>query len=413
MVEFDVGGVAGVPVAGFDDIGVEGALGEEVGVGNVVGGFLEDLNKPVPDELAFLLRIIDACEITEERFRGINNTEVDVEVVVEGVLDEVAFFFAEEPVVDKHAGELVADGFVEECGDDGGVDSAGEATDDAFVADGFFDLAGRFVGEVSHLPEPGAFADFIEEVAEEVRAMEGVGHFGVELDADEGVVGVDRTDGGAWAGFGRGDGFKVGIAQVRDLVAVGHPDLCGFGDGSEDAPLVGMDVEHRASELGVVGFGDACAEEFAAQLHAIADAQDGDAQFEDFGVHRGRAVIGDRRWPAGEDNAFGIHGGELISGDGGGDEDGVDACIADTAADELGGLGAEIEDGDGFVVDVATGHDADSEYGSDNGRFGLCGELGDSLGTHSIMVGHGTGGEDGPNRESGSCGPVGHSIVAC
>jgi len=72
---------------------------------------------------------------------------------------------------------------------------------------------------------------------------------------------------------------------------MGHPYLGGFGDGSEDASVVRGDVEHGSAEFGVVFFGDGCAEEFAGELHAVADAEDWDAEFEDFGVHGGGVVV--------------------------------------------------------------------------------------------------------------------------
>ncbi len=67
----------------------------------------------MPDALAFDLWVFDAGEIIEELFGCVGDPEVDMEVVLEGVLYKVAFFFSEEPVVDEDAGELVADGFME------------------------------------------------------------------------------------------------------------------------------------------------------------------------------------------------------------------------------------------------------------------------------------------------------------
>lgn len=124
MVEFDVGAVAAVSVPGLDDIGIEGALGEEVGAVDFVGGLFEDLDEPMPDAFSLDLRLIDPGEIIKEGFGGIDDAEVDFEMVTEGVFDEIAFFVAEESVIDEDAGELVADGFVEECSDDGGIDAA-------------------------------------------------------------------------------------------------------------------------------------------------------------------------------------------------------------------------------------------------------------------------------------------------
>jgi len=54
--------------------------------------------------------------------------EVHLEVAVEGVDDALGLVLAEEAVVDEDAGELVADGAVDEGGGDGGVDAAGEWT---------------------------------------------------------------------------------------------------------------------------------------------------------------------------------------------------------------------------------------------------------------------------------------------
>jgi hypothetical protein len=75
-----------------------------------------------------------------------------VEVVAEGRLDELALVLAQQAVVDEDAGELVADGPVQQGGDDGRIDAAGEAADDA-VADLLAD-ARSFCREVAHAPVP-------------------------------------------------------------------------------------------------------------------------------------------------------------------------------------------------------------------------------------------------------------------
>ena len=49
----------------------------------------------------------------------------------EVALDLLGLALAQQPVVDEHAGELVADGALHERGGHGGVDAAGEAADGA------------------------------------------------------------------------------------------------------------------------------------------------------------------------------------------------------------------------------------------------------------------------------------------
>ena len=48
--------------------------------------------------------------------------------------DGLALALAQQPVVDEHAGELAADGLVEEGGGHGRIDAAAEAEDDAAPA---------------------------------------------------------------------------------------------------------------------------------------------------------------------------------------------------------------------------------------------------------------------------------------
>ncbi len=144
------------------------------------------------------------------------------------------------------------------------------------------------------------------------------------------------------------------FVEIGDLVAVGHPNLGMFGDGVEDVVgvAVGFDGELCSAVFAVGCFMERCAQQVAGELHAIADAQDGDAEFEDFGVHGGGVVVGDGGRAAGEDDAFGVHFVEFVGGDGRGEKDREDAGVSDASADELGGLGPEVQNGDDLVLDV-------------------------------------------------------------
>ncbi len=106
-------------VAGLDHIGIERALREELGALHIRRGLLEDLDEAVADQPALLLRIGDAGQVAQEVVACVDDAEVDLEVVDEGVLDEVALLLAEQAVVDEDAGQPVADGLVQERGDDG------------------------------------------------------------------------------------------------------------------------------------------------------------------------------------------------------------------------------------------------------------------------------------------------------
>ena len=60
-----------------------------------------------------MLRIDDAFERGEELLRGVGDNEIDLEMIAKGGLDEVAFVFPEQAVIDEDAHQLLADGAVE------------------------------------------------------------------------------------------------------------------------------------------------------------------------------------------------------------------------------------------------------------------------------------------------------------
>ena len=81
--------------------------------------------------LRFCSGSVDVGERVDEPVGGLHVHEVDVELAAEGLLDLLGFVEAQQPGVDEHAGELVADGLVHERRGDRGVDAAGEAADHA------------------------------------------------------------------------------------------------------------------------------------------------------------------------------------------------------------------------------------------------------------------------------------------
>ena len=93
VVQFDIGGCAGVAVAGFDDVGIEGALGEKLRALDGLGFALEGFDEFAADYFALLLGVGDAAEIAQEIFSRIVHAEVDFEVVAEGGFDKLLFVF--------------------------------------------------------------------------------------------------------------------------------------------------------------------------------------------------------------------------------------------------------------------------------------------------------------------------------
>ena len=75
------------------------------------------------DDLPLLLRVFDAGQFLEKPLLGVYRYELDAEVSAEGPLDLLPLVQAQQARVDENAGELIADGAVDERCRDRGIDS--------------------------------------------------------------------------------------------------------------------------------------------------------------------------------------------------------------------------------------------------------------------------------------------------
>ncbi len=94
--------------------------------------------------LRFFSGSLTLRELAEEKLGGVDGINVEAELVAQVLLHAVELVFAQHSVVDEDAGQLVADGAMDEHGGDGGIDAAGESADDAAVADLLADALRRF-----------------------------------------------------------------------------------------------------------------------------------------------------------------------------------------------------------------------------------------------------------------------------
>ena len=119
----------------LDHVGVERALGQELGAAELLGLLVEHVDEERADGLALGLGVGLAGERGQEALAGIDMHERDVEVAAEQRHDLLGLVQPQQAVVDEDAGELVADRLVDQHGGDRAVDAAGEPADHAALAD--------------------------------------------------------------------------------------------------------------------------------------------------------------------------------------------------------------------------------------------------------------------------------------
>src|SRR5690606_27020198 len=112
-----------------DDIRIQGSLSQKLEVIELCGFLLEHINKLVADNFPFLLRIVDAGQLAEESLPRVDLDHLHIELADEGFHDAIRFAFAQQTVINKHTGQIVADRLMNQDGYNGGVNTAGQGTE--------------------------------------------------------------------------------------------------------------------------------------------------------------------------------------------------------------------------------------------------------------------------------------------
>ena len=313
---------------------------------------LKHIDEQLANRLALLLGIGDPGELAEEKRFRLNVNQRDVVAVAEQRHDLLRLAEPQQAVVDEHAGELLADRFVDQHRRHRGVDAAGQPADHPALADLLADLLDRLVAERAHRPVAVAADDLADEIAQQRRAMRRVHDLEMELRRVElaRLVG-DHRDRRIRRGRDRAEAGR----QLGHPVAVAHPDrifLALLPDALEQLGVFG-DLDLGAAELAVMPALDLAAELLRHRLLAVADAEHRHAGVINRLWCKRRILVEHRGGPAGEDHAARLHRRERRRRVLERHDLGIDPLLADTPRDQLGHLGAEI-DNENFVVGART-----------------------------------------------------------
>ena len=279
-------------------------------------------------------------------------------------------------MIDEHAGELVADRLVDQHRRDRRVDAAGEAADDAALADLLADFLDRLFLEGAHGPVAGEAGDVAHEIAQQRRAVRRVHHFEMELGGVE-FARVVADDGDRR--IGRGAEHLEARRQLGHAVAVAHPDRIFFAlaPNALQKRALGDHLDLGAAEFAVMAALDLAAELRRHRLLAVADAEHRNAGVIDRLRRQRRILVEHRGRPARQDDRLRLHRAEgglglLVRHD-----LAIDPLLPHPPRDQLGDLGAEIDDED-FVVQILSNMEAycprtGPELGRKAVRGRLCG----------------------------------------
>ena len=172
----------------FDHIRIQRSLRQEVDVPETRGLGFEDGDELAANDTPLLLRVGDAAQRVEETRCRVDIANVHVEVAVHHGQDPLGLLLAKQPVVDEHAGQLVADRAVDQRRRNRGVHATRQRADHPSSADPGADAVDRVSDEGTRRPRRVAVAHAIQEIPQDLAAAWGVDDLGMELDAEDAVA---------------------------------------------------------------------------------------------------------------------------------------------------------------------------------------------------------------------------------
>jgi len=348
VVALDDGGLTAQTA--LDDIGINGTLCKEIDLADLLCLFLKDADELLADDLALALRLGDTGQLCKVAVTGVHADEVDVKAVgVAGAEDGADLFLlvlAQQAVVNKDAGQLLADGLGQHGSQHGGIDAAGQGAEHLAAADALSQGLDVVLHEGVHLPVAGAAADIVHEVVQHLLALSGVEHLGVELNGVQPLFLVLSC--GHRAVDGVGSDFEAG-RSLLDIVVVAHPaDGGGLHIGEHLAAVVHEDLGLAVLTLG--GAADVAAQQMHHELTAVADAQHRHTPGKDLRVDRGRILQINTVGATGKDDTLGVLCLDNRQIGFIGIDFTVDIVLADAARDQLIVLAAKVQHDDSFML---------------------------------------------------------------
>ena len=336
-----------VGAAALDDVRVQRALHEVLGIGETAGVLLEDPHEQLADRLALGFWFRHAGQPLEEPVAGIDVDQFDALVSAEGLDDLVALATTHEPGVDVDARQLVADRLVDQRRGDCRIDAAAQPADGPGVADLGANRSDLGVDDRSHRPCRGTTGEIVQEALQHDHAVGRMHDLGMELDSPDLAGGTFQGRDRRVRCRGRGD---EPVGSLGDGVEVAHPHVVRRRKVVQQVRRSVRDLQLCPAVFAAQATSDLATELEGDQLCSVADAEDRNPEVIDGGVERRRTVDVHALRATRQDQRRRRIGNDLGRGDSMRHDLAVDVELADPPGDQLRVLRSEVDYQHRFVA---------------------------------------------------------------
>ena len=352
----------------FNHVRVESSLDQERGIPEASSFLLEDLDEESTDDAPLLLRIRHPLQSPQKGVACIHRNEFDAQGFTKDLLDLDAFILTHQSMVDENTGQLLAHGTMHEGRGHGGIHAPGQSADHAGVSHLLSDRFDRFLDEGVHRPILPAAANLDQEIFQDPGTAFRVNHLGMELQAPNGRVAMaNGREGGMAAARNDLETRREG----QHAIAMTHPDhVFALAIEPPEEGVIPLDLQMGASVFAIFRRLHLSAQSQDQQLKPVADAEDGNAQFEDSGVDIRGTLLEYARGPAGEHDPSRIKILQRIQGHIAGVNLAIDMEFTNPPRNQLRILRTEVQNQDTALIGIRRCHGGPALLANDSEKRG-------------------------------------------
>ena len=253
----------------LDTVGIDRALSQPFGIGNLLGLGIEYLDEVATDDLSLLLWIGHASQIGKELCAGIHTDHVQAQHLV--ILHDLSkLVLTEHTMIHEDTCQVTTNGTIEQDGSDRRIHATGKTEDHTVVTQLCLQLCHRGVDKRSGTPLLTAATDINHEVLQQLLTLQGVEHLGVELH------GPNRLSGAGKSSVGNIGSTTDDLKIFRDRcnrITMAHPYLRVLFKALEERVCGIYRLQVRTAILTGVGLLHLTSQRVGDELRTVADSQ--------------------------------------------------------------------------------------------------------------------------------------------
>ena len=168
----------------LNPVGINSTLRQPLGIGNLLGFLIEHINKAGTNNLALALGIGNAFQFLEELGGSIHAYDIQSQafIITHHILELI---LAQQAMVHKNTSQILANSTAQQHGTNGRIHATAQTENHTVVTNLLFQLCHRSVHERCRAPCLVAATNTHHEILQQLGALHGMEHFGMELHAPD------------------------------------------------------------------------------------------------------------------------------------------------------------------------------------------------------------------------------------